>query len=167
MQIRLGSPFPLGATWDGRGTNRDLLGQRREDRALPVRPLRPPRARAHHAAGSHRRCLACLLAGSGARSSLWLPGFRPLRARTRPPLQSSQAAARSLCQTADGRRPLRLLRHHRKQPARECFSHLLCDPFRRRMRCRIDPNKLSPSSFSFRRRARFCSGSSPNKTRSS
>ena len=40
MQIRLGSPFPLGATWDGRGTNRDLLGQRREDRALPVRPLR-------------------------------------------------------------------------------------------------------------------------------
>ena len=40
-RIAAGSPHPLGATWDGRGTNFALFSQhRREGRALPVRQER-------------------------------------------------------------------------------------------------------------------------------
>ena len=38
MRLSAGAPHPLGATWDGRGTNFALFSaQRREGRALPVR----------------------------------------------------------------------------------------------------------------------------------
>ena len=65
-----------------------VLGQCGEGRALPVRQPGPPRARAHRAAGAHRRRLARLSQRRLARPALRLSRPRPLRARARPPLQS-------------------------------------------------------------------------------
>ena len=91
MHIWPGSPYPLGATFDGGGTNfAHLLRGRRADRAVPVRrhgpgnrqsPGRPARAQ--------RAGVARLPAPGRARPALRLPGARPVRpgrgcAATRP-----------------------------------------------------------------------------------
>ena len=58
-----GPPYPLGATWDGLGINFAVFSAHAAaDRAVPVRSVRPPRDRALHAAGIHRRGLARLSA---------------------------------------------------------------------------------------------------------
>ena len=62
-----GSPYPLGATWDGLGTNFAVFSAHAErDRALPVRSVGPARDRALPAAGMHRRGLARLPAQRAA-----------------------------------------------------------------------------------------------------
>ena len=63
-------PHPLGATWDGRGTNFALFSANADEgRALPVRQPGPARARAHRAARAHRGRLARLSPDVVARAS--------------------------------------------------------------------------------------------------
>ena len=97
-RLKEGLPHPLGATWDGKGTNFALFSaQRDQGRGLPVRSEDRRGDRAHRAARIHRPGLARLSARRRAGQLLRLPRARPLRAGGRPPLQSEQAAARSLC----------------------------------------------------------------------
>ena len=92
-----GRPYPLGATFDGGGVNFALFSAHAErGRTLPVL-VEGPGNRPHRSARAHRRGLARLSARPHAGSTLRLPRPRTLRARTGPPLQSGQAAARSLC----------------------------------------------------------------------
>jgi len=72
MNLRIwpGRPYPLGATWDGSGTNFALYFRKRdESRTLSVRfDQRRKRIAAHRAAGADRHGLARLLARRGPRS---------------------------------------------------------------------------------------------------
>ena len=105
-RISAGSPHPLGATWDGRGTNFALFSSTAEKVELCLfDKSRAERDRSHRAAGAHRRRLARLSALRPAGPALRLPRSRPLRSGGRTPLQSPQAADRSLQQAA--RRPVR------------------------------------------------------------
>ena len=67
-----------------------VLGQRAKGRALPVRQPGTPRTRTHRIARAQRGCLAWLSQRRFARSTLWLSGSRPVRARARPPLQPNK-----------------------------------------------------------------------------
>ena len=126
-----------------RGQFRPVLGARDHSGAVPVRPRRPAGDRTHPAAGIHRRGVARLSAGGLSRPALRLPRPRPLRARCRPPLQSQQAADRSLRQGAERpvaleRRPLRLPLRQRPRgpvvrPARQCPGHAQMRGGRRRL----------------------------------
>ena len=101
-----GSPYPLGATWDGLGINFAVFSANAAaHRALPVRSGRPARDRALRAARMHRRGLARLPARRAARPDLRLSRPRPVRAAARPSLQPAQAAARSLCAAHRRRHP--------------------------------------------------------------
>ena len=79
---------------------RALLRERHQGRAVPVRHGGRARDRAHRAARVHRRGLARLPAGRAPGHGLRLSRARALRARRGTPLQSQQAADRSLCQAA-------------------------------------------------------------------
>ena len=122
--MRVSRRLPAPARRDvGRARHqfRAVLGQRREGRAVPVRPARPPRARAHCACPSTPTTSGTAICRDvAAGPALRLSRARPLRARAGPPLQSQQAAARSLRQAAG--RPDRLERRafrlSRRQPAR-------------------------------------------------
>ena len=94
-----GTPYPLGATWDGRGRQlRAVLAPTRQGRALPVRRA------AAGASSSASRCpntptrsgtATCRTSRPGT-----LYGYRvhgPYEPEARPPLQPEQAAARPLC----------------------------------------------------------------------
>ena len=104
-RVSEGTPFPLGATWDGLGVNFALFSAHAtkvelclfDDDGKAGTP-------AHRTAGIHRRGLARLPARRAARHRLRLPRARPLRAGGRPPLQPQQAAARPLRQGAGRRR---------------------------------------------------------------
>ena len=118
------SRFPLGATFDGRGTNFSLFSEAAHARrAVSVRrrgqgDARPP-------ARSHRALLARLLARTSARAALRLPRPRPVGARRWAVVQSGEAAAGSL-REGDRRRvelergavpvPLRRARHLEERP---------------------------------------------------
>ena len=93
-----GRPFPLGATWDGEGTNFSLFSEHAEARrALPVRRRR--RGDADRAStGAPRPQLALLPARRRPRPALRLPRARALRAARGPPLQPRQAADRPVRQ---------------------------------------------------------------------
>ena len=82
MRVSAGSPHPLGATWDGRGTNFALFSANAEKVELCLfDSAGPARARAHRAAGADRRRLARLSARRAAGPALRLSRARPLRAR--------------------------------------------------------------------------------------
>ena len=95
MQIWPGKPYPLGATFDGVGTNFSaLLRGRRARRALPVRRARPAR-RASTCPKCTALCWHGYLPGVRARAALRLPGARAVGARAGAVVQPGQAAARS------------------------------------------------------------------------
>ena len=132
--VSAGSPHPLGATWDGRGTNFALFSANATKVELCLfEPRRQARDRARHLARAHRRCVARLSLARGARPALRLSRARPLRAGGRPPVQPAQAADRPIQQAA--RRAILLERcafrlSHRRQagrpvirPARQCALH--------------------------------------------
>ena len=102
-----GLPYPLGATWDGLGVNFALFSANATKVELCLFERgRAARDRAHHPAGVYRRGLARLPARCAAGHGLRLSRARSLRAFGRPPLQSQQAADRSLRQADD--RPYRV-----------------------------------------------------------
>ena len=122
MEIWPGSPFPLGATYDGTGTNFSLFSEVAEHVELCLfdddgtetrldapggHGLRPPRLRARRP----------------ARPALRLPGPRPLGPEHGQPLQPGQAADRPLRQGRRragrvGRRGVRLpVRRRARRPA--------------------------------------------------
>ena len=99
-QLSPGSPFPLGAMWDGQGTNFSLFsGARRARRALPVRRRR--QRGAPRAARAHRAQLARLPARASGRASATATGCtgpgRPSRvtASTRTSCCSTRTRRRS------------------------------------------------------------------------
>ena len=100
-----GRPFPLGATWDGHGTNFALFSENAaEVDALPVR------RRGQRGADPGRRAdgphLALLPAGRPRGPVLRLPRRRRLRPVRRAPLQPEQAPHRPLRQGDRGAGPL-------------------------------------------------------------
>ena len=82
---------------------RGFFRQCREGGAVHLRVQRPPRGAAHRAARAHGRGLALLPAGGAPRTAIRLSRAWPLRPRTRPSLQSEQAADRALRQAHPGR----------------------------------------------------------------
>ena len=114
-----GLPYPLGATWDGLGVNFALFSANATKVELCLFDEGGGREIERiDAAGVHRRGLARLPARCAAGHGLRLPRARPLRAVGRPPLQSQQAADRSLRQadrsaTSSGTRPCSATRWRR------------------------------------------------------
>ena len=100
-----GQPFPLGATWDGRGTNFSLFSENATRVTLCLFDAddveEHPRDRRAH--GPH---LALLRAGRAPRPVLRLPRRRRLRPVGRAPLQPEQAADRPVRQGDRGPGPL-------------------------------------------------------------
>ena len=163
-RISAGSPHPLGATWDGRGTNFALFSSdRREGRALPVRQDRAERDRPRRAAGAHRGRLARLSALRPARPALRLSGSRSLRSGGRTPLQSPQAADRSLQQAA--RRPVRLDRRASRLSRRpQARGPVVRPPRQRALDVQIGGGRPGPhpgATTGIRR----CRGKTPSSTR--
>ncbi len=106
-----GRPFPLGAAWDGQGTNFSLFSEHAEGVELCLFDDDGEETRIDVTA---RRALNwhCYLPGRRPRPALRLPRPRPLRARRGPPLQPRQAADRSLRQGDRGHRRLGARRQH-------------------------------------------------------
>ena len=88
-----GRPYPLGATWDGKGVNFALFSAHAEKVELCLFD-RSGQARggAHRAARIHRRGLARLSAGGAPGPALRLPRARPLRAG-----RTATASTRTSC----------------------------------------------------------------------
>ena len=85
MMVWPGAPAPLGATWDGEGTNFALFSEHATavELCLFDRPEDARERSAHPAARAHRPDLARLPARRPARPALRLPGARPVRAGAR------------------------------------------------------------------------------------
>ena len=99
-----GRPFPLGATWDGHGTNFSLFSENADARrALPVRRRRPRGARSRSSSGT-AHIWHCYLPGVGPGQRYGYRVARPLRPVRRAPLQPGQAADRPVRQGDRGRR---------------------------------------------------------------
>ena len=94
-----GSPEPLGVRPTATGVNVAVHSvQRRRDRVLPVRRRRRRRgAPPGPACRPHRRCLSRPYRRRGHRRALRLARRGAVACRRRAPLQSGQAAGRSLC----------------------------------------------------------------------
>ena len=92
-----GRPYPLGAAYDGGGTNFSLFSEMAEGVELC---LFDDERRGGAAAprGNRRVRLARLPADGRARAALRLPGARAVGARARPAMQPGQAAPRPLRQ---------------------------------------------------------------------
>ncbi len=104
-RVREGRPYPLGATWDGRGVNFALFSANATKVELCLFDhFGDKESGAHRASGIHRRGVARLPARCPARHDLRLPRARPLRAERRPSVQPQQAGARPLRQ-GDRRAP--------------------------------------------------------------
>ena len=93
VKVWPGAPFPLGAVWDGEGTNFSLFSENAEHVELCLfdgddNETRLPLGE------SRRLQLALLPARCRAGSALRLPRPRAVGARARPPLQPAQAADR-------------------------------------------------------------------------
>ena len=88
-----GQTFPLGATWDGSGTNFSLFTEHAERVELCLFDGDDDEQR-DRADRAHRPHLALLPARRRPGPALRLPRPRPLRPRAGPPLQPGQAAAR-------------------------------------------------------------------------
>ena len=126
IRVWPGLPYPLGATWDGAGTNFALFSAHAEKVELCLfDDAGEQRDRARRAARVHPRDLARLSARRAPAAALWLPRVRAVRPEGRAPLQPPQAAARSLRQGAAGdaalgRRDVRL--PGRRSQGRTCRS---------------------------------------------
>ena len=134
MRIHPGQPYPLGATWDGRGVNFALFSEHAtRGRAVPVRSRRCARGVApRRAARAHRSGLARLPAGRAARTALRLPRARALRPGERPPLQPHKVVLDPYAK-AIGRR-LRVVRRDVRLPHRRCRRGPLVRRARQRRR---------------------------------
>ena len=97
MQIWPGQPYPLGATFDGVGTNFSLFSEVAERVELCLFDD-GRQGNARRSAGDHGALLARLPARRPARPALRLPRARPVGARTRATGAIRQAAARSVRQ---------------------------------------------------------------------
>ena len=80
-----GAPAPLGATWDGEGTNFAIFSEHATgvELCLFENPESARGVGAHQAAGADRPDLARLPAGRASGTALRLPGARALRAGSR------------------------------------------------------------------------------------
>ena len=81
-----GSPFPLGATWDGEGTNFSLFSEHAERVELCLFDDDDDEERIELVERTAHNW-HCYLPGVGPGPALRLPRARPLRARAGPPLQ--------------------------------------------------------------------------------
>ena len=95
MQIWPGEPFPLGATYDGKGTN-FRCSPRSRPRSSCACSTTQGNETAHPSAGGDGALLARLLPGREARPAVRLPRPRAVGARAGALVQSRQAAARSV-----------------------------------------------------------------------
>ena len=104
MKTRPGTPYPLGATWDGSGVNFAIFSQRatKVELCLFDSPESRHESLRTAAARADRPGLARLPAGRAPRAALRLSRPRPLRSGARLPLQPEQGAARAVRQ---GHRP--------------------------------------------------------------
>ena len=99
METWPGSAYPLGATFDGSGTNFAIFSEHAERVELCLFDGSGAGGRDARRADRGRRLrLALLPADRPARPALRLPRARPVRARARPAVQPEQAAARPLRQ---------------------------------------------------------------------
>ena len=110
-----GSPFPLGPTWDGEGTNFSLFSENAERVELCLFDDGRPRD-ARRADRAHRVPLARLPARGRAGAALRLPRPRRLRPEPRPPLQPRQAPDRPVREGDRGPDPLRRRRACSRTP---------------------------------------------------
>ena len=164
LTIWPGRPDPLGATWDGQGTNfARLRAARHPRRAVPVRRCLRQGDRAHRAARADAQRLARLPAGRRARPAVRLPRARPLRPARGPALQSEQAAHRPVC-PRDQRRG-RLERADLRVSPRQ--SHRGPDPRRAQLGARHAQVRGRRRSLRLgrRSRARTCPGARRSSTR--
>ena len=114
MRVWPGQPYPLGATWDGRGVNFAIYSEHATKVELCL--FDSPDATGigpHHAAGKYRPCLARFFPRSHAGATLWLSRSWALRAGERSSLQRQQDCSRPIreidrSQLALGRRTIRL-----------------------------------------------------------
>ena len=97
MQIWPGQPYPLGATFDGVGTNFSVFSEVAERVELSF-VRRPGQGDANRSAGNDGALLARLRAGRASGSALRLSRARSLGSGPGPLVQSEQAAARSIRQ---------------------------------------------------------------------
>ena len=104
MRVWPGRPYPLGATWDGRGVNFALFSEHatKVELCLFDSPEATAESQRIRLPEQTDHGLARLPARRPARPALRLPRPRSLRAGRRAPLQPQQGAARSLRQ---GHRP--------------------------------------------------------------
>ena len=100
-----GRPFPLGATWDGGGTNFSLFSEHATGVELCLFDDDDNETRDRDDA-AHGAQLALLPPRRRARAALRLPRPRSVRAARGPPLQPGQAADRSVREGDRGRRRL-------------------------------------------------------------
>ena len=93
MEVWPGAPFPLGATWDGEGTNFSIFSEHAERVELCLFDDDDDETCVEL---TERTSLNwhCYLPGVHAGPALRLPRPRPLRPADRAPLQPGQAAAR-------------------------------------------------------------------------
>ena len=93
LRVWPGSPYPLGATWDGVGVNFALFSEHatRVELCLFDSATAEVRVGHHPAARTDRHGLARLSAGRAARAAVWLSRARPVRAARRASLQPEQA----------------------------------------------------------------------------
>ena len=94
-----GLPYPRGATWDGKGVNFALVLRARDARSSCACSTPPARPRTERIELPEYRdeIWHGYVPDMRPGHRLRLPRARPVRARRGPPLQSEQAAARSLC----------------------------------------------------------------------
>ena len=139
VEVWPGKPYPLGATYDGVGTNFAVFSEVAErGRAVPVRRRR--QRDAHRPARDARATSGTATCPASARPALRLPGPRPLRPGPGPLVQPGQAAARPLRQghrgsgrLGRGRLPVPLRRsrrprQRRRQRARTCRRSVVVEP---------------------------------------
>ena len=81
FRLKQGRPYPLGATFDGRGVNFALFSAHAKKVELCLFEAGPARKRAPDAARMHRRSLARLSAGRAAGAALRLSRPRAVRSR--------------------------------------------------------------------------------------
>ena len=108
VRVWPGSPAPLGATWDGEGTNFAIFSEHATavDLCLFDRPEDGQESAQDPSARADRPDLARVSAGRASGPALRLPGARTVRAGGGPPVQPGQAAARSLRQGDQRDHPL-------------------------------------------------------------
>ena len=100
-RLKEGLPHPLGATWDGEGTNFALFSANATKVEVCLFDESGERETERIELPEYTdEIWHGYVPGMRARHLLRLSRARPLRAGRRPPLQSQQAAARPLCARA-------------------------------------------------------------------